>query len=194
VSWKYWALAAFLVAASSGVAASEPDRVKFDLQGADGMRHSNAELAKAKAAVLIFLGTDCPISNRYSPLLHRLETEYAPKHTVFLAVFSDPSEKNGDVAKHLQDFGLSMPGLLDPDASLAKQTGAKVTPEAVVLSNHGQVLYRGRIDDRYVDFGKTRNVVREQDLREAIDAVLAGRPVPHPATKAIGCAIPGLQP
>lgn len=157
------------------------------------MHHRSPEFAHSRAVVLVFLATDCPISNRYSPLLHQLEAEYGQKGVSFLAVFSEPSLTADGLKKHLSEYSLAMPGLLDPGASLALQTGARVTPEAVVLSPAGAVLYHGRIDNQYVDWGKTRPAATEQDLREALDEVLAGKPVAHPVTKALGCAIAGIK-
>ncbi len=165
----------------------------FDLPGTDGRRHTSGEFRSARAVVLVFLAADCPISNRYSPLLHAMETRYRPQGVPFLAVFSDPNAAAEAVRKHLVEFSLEMPGLIDTGASLARQMGARVTPEAVVLAASGAVLYRGRIDNRYVDWGKTRAEATEHDLRDAIDAVLANKPVPHPLTKALGCAITGIH-
>ena len=65
-----------------------------------------------------------------------------------------------------------------------------VTPEAVVLAPGGQGLYRGRIDDKYVSLGQPRFHINRHDLRDALDAVVQGRPVPTPNTRAIGCFIP----
>lgn len=166
--------------------------IHFDLPASDGTRHRSEELTAARATVLLFVAADCPISNRYSPMLHQMETQYGPRGIRFLAVFSDATTLDA-ARKHLSEFGLEMPGLLDPAITLARQTGAHVTPEAVVLSAAGSVLYRGRIDDRYVDWGKTRASATQADLADALDAVLSHRPVPHPVTKALGCAIAGAS-
>ena len=74
-----------------------------------------------------------------------------------------------------------------------QQVDARVTPEAVVIDSQGNVVYRGRIDDRFVDFGKTRQSPTREDLSLALDAVLAGRAVDVPTTKAIGCFIADLK-
>ncbi len=168
------------------------DRISFDLEAADGGRHRSAELRDARAGVLIFLATDCPISNRYAPVIHELESEYKIRGVMFFAVFSGVDSSAGEIKKHLADFSLDMPGLLDPGALLAKQTGARVTPEAVVISPDGRMAYTGRIDNRYVDWGKTRPEATEHDLKDALEAVLARRAVAHATTKALGCAISGL--
>lgn len=166
--------------------------VHFDLPGTGGGRVQFSGFAGSRALVLVFLGTDCPISNRYSPLLESMRVEYARKGVEFLAVFSDAAVSLDAAKEHLTAFSLGMPGVLDPGASLARQTGARVTPEVVVLSPEGATLYRGRIDNRYVDWGKTRTEATERDLRDALDEVLAGKPVSRPVTPALGCAITGI--
>ncbi len=83
-----------------------------------------------------------------------------------------------------------MPMLLDPAQTLAKRTGVALTPTAVILSPAGELLYRGRIDNRHLDFGKYRDAGVNPDLRMALDAALAGTPVAEPFTKPIGCALP----
>jgi hypothetical protein len=73
---------------------------------------------------------------------------------------------------------------------MASRIGVTLTPTAVILSPHGKVLYRGRIDNRYLDFGKYRDTGIKPDLRLALDALLAGKAVPEPFTKSIGCGLP----
>src|SRR5580704_3896247 len=165
----------------------------FSLQDAKGITHTAAELGREKATVFIFVATDCPNSNTYAPILARLYREYSPRGVAFYNVYSDPSETADAVRKHDADFLVPFPALLDSHQSLARQTGARSTPEAVILGPDGQELYRGRVDDRFVDFGKTRFHPTQDDLAEALDAILQGKPVPHPVTKVLGCAIPGLN-
>ena len=179
-----------MLAAASVLLASTPE---FSLQDTAGKRHTSADLREYKATVFIFVATDCPNSNTYAPVLARLDREYSPRGVAFFNVYSDPSESAATVRKHDADYLVPFPGLLDPHQILAHQTGARSTPEAVILGPEGQELYRGRVDDRFVDFGKTRFRPTQEDLREALDAVLEGKPVPHPVTKVLGCAIPGIN-
>ena len=144
----------------------------WELPGTDGRAHSSRDLGQAKATVLIFMATDCPISNRYAPLLHRIETEYGPRGIAFLAVFSGPGTKLETVRQHLIEYA---------------------TPEVVVLSPGGAELYRGRIDNQYVAWGKTRNEATVSDLQNALDSILASKPIAEPVTKALGCGINGLD-
>ena len=94
-----------------------------------------------------------------------------------------------EITRHLREYKLPLTGLLDPQIQLAGLTGATVTPEACILSPRGELLYRGRIDDRAVKLGTVRAEPRVRDLRLALDALLSGRPVAEKFTKAIGCHI-----
>jgi thiol-disulfide isomerase/thioredoxin len=165
----------------------------FSLQDASGAVHTGAELSRNHATVFLFVATDCPNSNTYAPVLARLYREYSPRGVAFFNVYSDPSESAGTVRKHDSDFATPFPALLDPHQTLARETGARSTPEVVILGANGQQLYRGRVDNRFVDFGKTRYQPTENDLQEAIEAILQGKAVAHPVTRTLGCAIPGLN-
>ena len=92
--------------------------------------------------------------------------------------------------KHMREYRYAgIPAAIDSTRKIANRIRATVTPEAVVIDNQGQVRYRGRIDNFYAALGKPRQQVTAHDLRDALDAVLAGRPVAVPETKALGCYI-----
>ncbi|HWE48330.1 MAG TPA: hypothetical protein VG273_00975, partial [Bryobacteraceae bacterium] len=96
--------------------------------------------------------------------------------------------------KHAQDFGHGdYPKIVDREHALVKVTGADVTPTAVLVLPGGSIAYRGRIDDFYAELGRPRRAVSEYNLRDAIDSVLAGKPVAKPETKPVGCYIPDLK-
>jgi len=159
----------------------------FGLSGelADPFQASNVV-----ATVFIFVATDCPISNRYAPEVQRLQTEFSSKGIAFWLVYPDRDNSADTIRKHLKDYRYSIDALRDPEHSLVKRTGARVTPEAVVFDRNREIVYRGRIDDRYVDLGQMRPAPTRKDLEEALAAVLDGKPVPVPTTRAIGCHIP----
>ena len=167
--------------------------VDFALKDAAGVTHPAVELGRGKATVFVFVATDCPNSNTYAPVLARLYREYSPRGVTFFNVYSDPAESASTVGKHDKDFETPFAALLDPHQTLARETGARSTPEVVILGPEGQELYRGRVDNRFVEPGKTRYQPTENDLEEAIDAILRGKAVPHPVTRSIGCAIPGIK-
>jgi thiol-disulfide isomerase/thioredoxin len=163
--------------------------LQFALRDTEGIEHTPREWSPARAVVLFFVTTDCPLSNGYAPEMSRIEQAYASRGVLVYAVQGDTTIPDQEVRRHAHDYGYRFPALLDPRQILAHLTGATVTPEAVVLSPDGAVLYLGRIDNRVEDFGKTRVEATEFDLRDALDAILAGRPVVHPRTRALGCAI-----
>jgi peroxiredoxin len=162
---------------------------QFSLADTAGHTHSQAEWNGKRAVVLFFLTTDCPLCNTYVPEMNRIVQAFAPRGVAFYGVQGDASIADADVRRHVKDYAYTFPYLFDPRESLAAYTGATATPEAAVLSPAGQLLYLGRIDNLLEDFGKQRTQVTEFDLRDTLEAVLSGKPVPHARTKALGCAI-----
>jgi hypothetical protein len=143
----------------------------------------------ATAIVFFFVRTDCPISNRYAPEIERLARRYANDGMAFWLVYPEASTSVGDIEQHQKEYHLSLLALRDPRHALVKLARVKVTPEAAVFLPDGQEVYRGRIDDRYVDFGKERPAPTTHDLDEALKRVIGGKPVASSATRAIGCYI-----
>ena len=161
----------------------------FSLPDTAGRLHTEREWAGKRAVVLVFTTTDCPIGNRYVPELNRIAREYAARGVALFGVHSDPSQTPEEVRRYARGYRLEFPLLYDRTLHLARAIGATVTPESAVLSPGGTLLYLGRIDDRVVDFGQTRRQPTRRDLRLAIEAVLAGRPIHPDRTRAVGCAI-----
>jgi hypothetical protein len=141
-----------------------------------------------KATVFVFISTECPISNRYAPEVRRLSESFGSRGIRFQLIYPNRSDAPPMIRDHLRSFTYSMRALRDPDHALARFVHATVTPEAVVFTG-GRVVYRGRIDDRYVEVGLERPEPTLHDLDNALTAVLAGRPVRRPVTEAIGCFI-----
>ncbi|MBC8065391.1 MAG: redoxin domain-containing protein [Chlorobia bacterium] len=147
----------------------------------------------AKATVLFFVAIDCPIANRMAPELARIVRAYRPKNISFLFVYVDPAHSGQQVQQHLREYKLGAPGIRDAKHSVIKAVGASVTPQAVVLDKTGLMLYRGRINDLFIEHGRSRKLPKTQDLRNALDQFLAGRPIKVPQTAALGCSIPPLS-
>jgi len=162
----------------------------INLRDVDGVEHRQTEWESKRAVVIFFTTTECPLSNGYIPEMNRLQKEYAARNVAFYAVEVDTTIADRDVRNHAKDFAIAYPVLIDKQQTLVRLTGAAATPEVAVLSNKGALLYIGRIDNRVEDFDQHRNVITEHDLRNALDAVLAGRTVPPASTKIVGCAIP----
>ena len=155
-----------------------------------GRKQQVLRAGSRKPTVLLFLGHDCPISNKYSPEINRMVSEYRAR-VVFYVIYPDPGVKPADARKHAADFGYRCPALLDPRHLAVKRAGVSITPEAAVFDARGRRAYRGRIDDTYIDFGKRRDAPTRRDLRLAIQSVLEGKKVAPAVTRAVGCFIPG---
>lgn len=177
-----------LICLSAALAAAG-EGPSFSFTDTTGRQHTRAEWAGKRAVVLYFTSTDCPLANGYVPEMNRIERTYSSRGVAFYGVQGDATIVAAEVVRHAKEFSYSYPYLFDPGESLASYTGATTVPEVAVLSPGGAVLYLGRIDNRQEDFGKQRLQTTEFDLRDALDAVLAGQPVPHPRTKPLGCAI-----
>ncbi len=154
-----------------------------------GVMHHPLELHGNKAAAFIFVAVDCPISNGYAPEINRIVDGYEKKGIDFYLVYPDPAQTADQVKQHATAYHYKCPALLDSKHQLVDRFHVTVTPEVAVVGKTGQLLYRGRIDDFYVDFGKQRYAPTTHDLRDALDAIISDRPVPNPVTKAIGCEI-----
>ena len=167
---------------------AQKTQISFDLTDVEGQRHSDREWRGKQAVVLFFIEAECPISTRYVPEMNRLASRYAMKGFIFYGVESDPSLGSAREAKRrMVGFEYGFPILLDPAQRLARHTGVTLTPEVAVLSDSGDLLYRGRIDDRYVTLSKYHDKATSEDLRLALDAIQTGKPVPVRLTSAVGC-------
>ena len=146
--------------------------------------------AGTKAIVFLFTSTDCPISNRYAPEVRRIADAFGPKGVVFRLVYPNPSEDAKAIREHMAAYSYTgvAEAVRDPQLRLVKLAGATVTPEAAIYAG-GRIVYRGRIDDRYVDLGRERPAPTQRDLFDALTAIVAGKPVPHATTQAVGCFI-----
>lgn len=168
-----------------------PLLASFNIRDVDG--HELKPLDPPGAAdVLFFITNDCPVANSYAPEIQRICGDYASKGVSCTLVYSDLTLDDAAIRKHHADYGYpeSIPAVRDTGHKLAATTGATITPQAVVVGKGAKVLYRGRIDNFYAALGKPRRQATEHDLRQALDEVLAGKPVTHFQTQAIGCYIP----
>lgn len=161
-----------------------------DLQGQPADAFESGVISQA--TVFLFLRTDCPIGNRYAPEITRLHDEFLPRGIAFNLIYPDGAESPEMIRQHLADYALPPCRVLsDPAHELVALTGVSITPEVAVYDAALRLVYRGRIDNRFVDFGKTRLAPSSHELRDALEAILAGRPVRTPTREAIGCPIPG---
>ena len=183
-----WTLMVLLTGTCCGTSGSGV--ILLDL---DGRSVAPLEDAEALASVFIFTSVDCPVSNRYAPEMQRLKAEFADHGVAFWLVYPNPVETPAAIGKHLKDYGYDLGALRDPEGRLVDLAGASVTPEAAVFVPRGGLVYRGRIDDRYMDFGKARAHATKYDLEEVLKSLVAGEPVTPRFTKAIGCYISDMR-
>ena len=162
-----------------------------DVQLADinGQVHSPLHATNRAATVVIFTLPDCPIANAFAPEIIRLVADYAARGVGFYLAHADRALTEDEARKHAAEFAFPCPVLLDAQHALVRALGATKTPQAFVVSANGKTVYRGRINNLFADYGQRRQTVTQHDLRDALDAVLAGKPVARPTTEAIGCHI-----
>jgi hypothetical protein len=144
--------------------------------------------------VAIFVATDCPISNRYLPLLVRLSKQFAARSVRLWLVYPNAGDTVASVHAHQSQYPVaaSLPQLIAPDSRFLAHARVHVTPEAAIFHADPMsqpVLWHGRIDDRYLTFGAQRPAATHHDLVDALNAVLAGRQPTAPAAPPVGCAI-----
>ncbi len=142
-----------------------------------------------RATVYVFLAPTCPISQAVTPALRALTAQYGPRGVRFVGVFPDGLLKPKEIIDFGRDYQLAFSLEADPRQVLARRLGARITPEAVVLTAYGQTVYRGRIDDSYARLGVRRTVVQHHELADALAALDAGRAVAIPRAEAVGCFI-----
>ncbi len=153
----------------------------------DGTRVNPFLATSGKPVVLIFVRTDCPISNRYAPLIQRIASEYGAKVGLWL-VYPSKASTAEKIRQHEREYGYKLPALRDPEHALVTQAQVEGTPEAAVFDANHHLLYHGRIDDLYQDFGRARPAATTRELDDAIWAALSGK-TPPPSTPGVGCFI-----
>ena len=153
--------------------------------------HSVDPFSAGKVTVLIFVRSDCPISNRYAPEIQRLAREFDGIAKIWL-VYPDRKETAQSVERHLNDYGYKIGALRDTHHELVRQSDASITPEAAVFYG-SELRYHGRIDDRAIDFNAFRPTAGSHDLEDAIRAVSKGQPARKAAGSPVGCYISDLE-
>lgn len=149
--------------------------------------------SRERAVLLLFVRTDCPISNRYAPKLGRIAARFAADPLDVYLVYVDHDETPARIREHVAAYALPGTPLRDVEQVLAARAQTLVTPEAALFDRHGELRYHGRIDDGWVDYGKPRAAVSSDELVDAIVAVLAGERPKVEHAEAIGCPLPPLR-
>lgn len=156
----------------------------FTLSDINGAEHSLKDFLGSKYVVIMFIATQCPVSNAYNERMEQLEKDYTSKGVTFVGINSNKQESMEEVREHAKAHGFTFTVLKDPGNKVADAYDAQITPEIFLLDSQGILRYHGRIDD-------SRDVqdVTSRDLRTALDALLARKDVPRTETKAFGCTI-----
>jgi len=160
----------------------------FVLKSTDGKDVGLADYADREAVVVVFTSTACPIANAYVPVLNELSQTYAGQKVAVIGINSNPGDTAEEVAAHAKEYSIGFPVLVDDQQSALSICGARRTAEVFLLDHRQTVRYHGRIDDRF-GYDYKRAEPRRHDLREALDELLAGKPVTVPETTAAGCLI-----
>ncbi|MDP3582987.1 MAG: thioredoxin family protein [Ignavibacteria bacterium] len=156
----------------------------FSLKDYNGKLHSLSDYKNSKAIVLIFVSTQCPVSNAYNERMAKLYNQYKDKNVKILGINSNKAETAEEIKKHASEKNLQFAILKDENNIVADKFEASSTPEAYVLNGNLEIVYHGRIDDN-----RKADDVQTSDLSVAIDEILAGKAVSNPKTKAFGCSI-----
>jgi peroxiredoxin len=165
----------------------------FTLRDASGQPVTLYGFKGKKAVVITFMGTDCPVGDLYAPRLAELNRAYKDKGVAFLAVNSNAHETAEQAVEHAKAHGLDIPVLKDPGNVVADLLLVERTCETLVIDGRAQLRYRGAIDDQYAR-GSRKDAPTRHMLRDALDAVLDGRPVAVASTTVAGCLIDRVAP
>jgi peroxiredoxin len=162
----------------------------FSLPGTDGKSHSLESFKDAKALCVVFSCNHCPYVQAYEGRFKALQADFGPRGFQLVAINSNdadnyPEDGFDAMVLRSKEQGFNFPYLRDEDQSVAKAFGAVRTPHVFLFDAERKLAYLGRIDDSW---DKPEKVTR-RELAEAIEDILAGRPVKVAETFAVGCTV-----
>ncbi|HYN04251.1 MAG TPA: redoxin domain-containing protein [Vicinamibacteria bacterium] len=178
------------------IGAKAPD---FDLPGVDGKRYTLASFSPAKVLVLVFTANHCPTAQAYEERIERLHADFAGRGVEIVLIspndplalrldeqgYTDLGDTLADMKIRAKDRGWTFPYLYDGETeAMSRQYGPVATPHVFVFDAQRKLRFVGRVDD-----GENPAKVTTSDTRNAIEAVLAGKPVPVETTKVFGCSV-----
>jgi peroxiredoxin len=204
---KFTLAIALCVMALASFAADQPETLKigaqapdFNLLGVDGKRYSLKSFADADILAIVFTCNHCPTAQAYEERIKKLTADYKTKKVAVVAIssndpkailldelgYTDMSDTYDEMKLRAKDMGYNFPYLYDgDDQKIALAYGPVATPHIFIFDKARKLQYNGRIDDVEKPTGTPKNI----DARNAIEAMLAGKPVPVPATKTFGCSM-----
>ncbi|NND97181.1 MAG: redoxin domain-containing protein [Pirellulaceae bacterium] len=169
----------------------------FTLKDFRGKEHSLSDFKDNKLVVAYFFGTECPLAKLYSARLQKMSEEYADKGVAIIGINSNVQDNISEIESHVVRHKVQFPALKDVGNVVADMFGATRTPEIFVLDQNGVVQYTGRVDGQYTfgsGVGLSSPVAKREDLKIALDELLAGKAVSEPTTVAKGCIIGRVRP
>jgi hypothetical protein len=161
----------------------------FDL---DGKIIDPLQAASGKIVVLVFLRRDCPVSSRYAPIIRQISAQHE-RDASFWLVFPDKTETSQTIQQYLHEYSYRLPALRDPEHALVKLAQVQITPEVAVFNRSHQLIYDGRIDNWYVDLGRSRAAPSTHELDDAIQSAAAGNKPAVKQVRGVGCYISDLE-
>lgn len=175
-----------MMASTLRLGASAPD---FDLPGVDGRKHSLASFADRQVLVVIFSCNHCPYVKDYETRMVSIQRDYSAKGVQLVAINSNdekayPEDSFPEMIRRAKERGFNFPYLRDESQKVVEAYGGVCTPHVFAFDKRRVLRYRGRIDD-----SRDAAKVATNDLRNALDDMLAGRGVRTPDTKPFGCSI-----
>lgn len=164
--------------------------IAFTLPGVDGKRHALGDYAGKKAVVVIFSCNHCPYVRAWEDRIIQIQSDYAGKGVQLVAINANDAVKYPDdsfpkMQERAKEKGFNFPYLYDESQEVARAYGAERTPEVFLFDQGGILRYHGTVDDNYED----PKAVKSHYLRDALDAVLAGKTPATPETPPKGCTI-----
>lgn len=157
-----------------------------DLAGTDGKRHSLSEFADAKLVIVAFTCNTCPMARSYEQRFLDFVREYREKDVAFVAINCNtaPADQLPAMKERAEERGFNFPYLHNPDQDVGRAWGATVTPHLFVLDGERRIAYMGAFDDKQDPAKAKRHYVRD-----AVEALVAGREPEITETRQFGCAI-----
>jgi peroxiredoxin len=164
-------------------------QTSFSLKDLAGNKTMLSTAVTAKARVYVFVSPECPLCQSYSLTLRNIYDQYRQKGIEMIGIVPGTDFTAVQISAYIKEYKIPFTILMDEQLKVVQHYGATITPEVVVTDPKGSILYRGRIDNWAYELGKKRKVITEHNLKDALESILAGKPVKVSQTKAVGCFI-----
>ena len=156
-----------------------------------GKKVSRADVTGPKGMLAMFICRHCPFVKHVQDELAKLGRDYARSGVGIVAISANdesgfPEDSPDNLAKMSRELGLTFPYLYDETQDVARAYDAQCTPDFFLFDSHEKLVYRGQLDDSRPGNGVP---VTGRDLRAALDALIAGKPIPKDQRPSIGCNI-----